>query len=135
MEDTGNMDMKDELSPCSFKFHNFNMKVGDTAISCEIVKMEDSLYLWIGDCTEPSMDDLSFALLSKFDQKPIATKIMGAIADPTSTNIASRLSMKLGKPVYVSFNAVANNIILPAIEKRLHKEFKTHADILGFSCE
>ncbi|EZA61761.1 hypothetical protein DMN91_003559 [Ooceraea biroi] len=132
MTDMPNLDISEKLMPCTFKFHNFNIKVGDVTISCEIIKMEDCLYLWIGDCANPNMNDLSFALMSRFERQPIATKIMGAVADPTSTNVASRLSMKLGKPVYVSFNATANNITLPAIEKGIQEEFKTHADLLSF---
>lgn len=121
-----------ELLPCSFKFHDFVAKVGDINIHCQIIKMEDCLYLWIGDSTNRSMEDLSFALKSSLESQPIATKIMGSIADATSTNMAKRLSMKLGKPVYVSFNVTANNITLPGIERRIQEEFKTHADLLSF---
>ncbi|XP_011162249.1 proteasome assembly chaperone 4 [Solenopsis invicta] len=121
-----------ELLPCSFKFHDFVAKVSDISISCQIIKMEDCLYLWIGDSTNCSMEDLSFALTSNFERQPIATKVMGSVADATSTNMAKRLSMKLGKPVYVSFNITADNIILPGIERRIQEEFKTHVDLLGF---
>ncbi|EFN83492.1 Proteasome assembly chaperone 4 [Harpegnathos saltator] len=93
--------------------------------------MENCLYLWIGDCNNPTMEDLSFALASNFQRQPIATKIMGAVADATSTNMAKRLSMKLGRPVYVSFNITADNITLPGIERKIQEEFKTHADLLS----
>ncbi|XP_012061185.1 PREDICTED: proteasome assembly chaperone 4-like [Atta cephalotes] len=121
-----------ELLPCNFKFHNFIVKIGDTNINCQIIRMEDSLYLWIGDSVNGSMEDLSFALTSSFEKQPIATKIMGSIANATSTNMAKRLSMKFGKAIYVSFNITPNNIILPGIEKRIQEEFKTHADLLSF---
>lgn len=121
-----------ELLPCSFKFHDFVAKVNDININCQIIKMEDCLYLWIGDSANRSMEDLSFALMSNFERQPIATKIIGSIADATSMNIAKRLSMKLGKPIYVSFNIAADNIILPGIERRIQEEFKTHADLLSF---
>lgn len=115
--------------PCSFKFHNFSAKISDITVNYEIIKMENSLYLWIGD--DGKMDDLSFALASDLDRQSIVTKIIGP-ADATSTNMAKRLSMKLGKPVYVSFNVTASNIILPEIERRIQEEFKTHADLLSF---
>ncbi|XP_012530801.1 proteasome assembly chaperone 4 isoform X2 [Monomorium pharaonis] len=123
---------KVELLPCSFKFHNFVAKVSDININCHIIKMEDCLYLWIGDSANCSMEDLSFALTSNFERQPIATKIMGSVADATSTNMAKRLSMKFGKPIYVSFNITPDNIILPGIERRIQEEFKTHADLLSF---
>ncbi|XP_071582685.1 proteasome assembly chaperone 4 [Temnothorax nylanderi] len=121
-----------ELLPCSFKFHDFAAKVSDVNINCQIIKMEDCLYLWIGDSANRSMGDLSFALASNFEKQPIATKIMGSVADATSMNMAKRLSMKLGKPIYVSFNITADNIVLPGIERRIQEEFKTHADLLSF---
>jgi len=121
-----------ELLPCSFKFHDFVVKVSDVNVNCQIIKMEDCLYLWIGDSANRSMDDLSFALKSSFEAQPIATKIMGSVADATSTNMAKRLSKKFGKPIYVSFNVTADNITLPGIERRIQEEFKTHADLLSF---
>jgi len=128
MEDAN---ISEKLRPCGLKFHNFSIKTGDTTVSCEVIVLEDSLYIWIGDSANRNMDDLSFALMVKSDKQPVATKIMGSAADLTSTNMASRLSMKLGKPVYVSFNVKTDNIMLPTIEKGIHEEFQTHADILS----
>lgn len=119
-----------ELLQCSFKFHNFTAKVSDITVNCQIIKTEYCLYIWIGDCNNPNIEDLSFALMPNLGKQPIATKIMGAVADTTSTNMAKRLSMKLGKPVYVSFNITADNIVLPGIERKIQEEFKTHADLL-----
>lgn len=117
-------------APCSFKFHDFSAKISDVTIRCEIMKMENSLYLSIGDSEK--MEDLSVALTSDFNKETIATKIIGSHINDTSTQMAKRLSMKLGKPVYVSFNVTVNNLILPAIEKRIHQEFETHVDLLNF---
>jgi len=132
MANTTEQKTEEELLPCSFKFHNFIARVNDVTINCQIIKMEDCLYLWIGDCNNPSMEDLALALISNFERQPIATKIMGAIADATSMNMAKRLSLKLGKPVYVSFNITADNMILPEIERKIQEEFKIHADLLSF---
>jgi len=126
------LDISEKLMPCSLKFHNFSIKVVDTTINCEVIVLEDSLYVWIGDSANRVMDDLSFALKVKSEKQPVATKIMGSTADLTSANMASRLSMRLGKPVYVSFNVkTTDNIMLPTIEKGIHEEFKTHADVLS----
>ncbi|XP_011706188.1 PREDICTED: uncharacterized protein LOC105461391 isoform X2 [Wasmannia auropunctata] len=65
------------LLPCTFKFHNFVAKISDININCQVIKMEDCLYLWIGDFTNGSMGDLSFALTSNLERQPISTKIMG----------------------------------------------------------
>lgn len=132
MENTTEQEPCAELLQCGIKFHKFVAKVGDVTINCEIMKMKDSLYLWIGDCTNPTMEDLSFSFTSNFEKQPIATKIMGAVADATSTNIAKRLSIKLGKPVYVSFNVTADNMLLLGIERRIQEEFKIHNDLSNF---
>lgn len=116
--------------PCNFKFHEFVDE--EVRISCHIIRMEDSLYLWVGDAKHSAMNNLAFALRSNYESVPIATKIMGAVADETSTNVAKRLTKKLGKPVYVSFNLQADRMLLPQIEKRIYQEFKTNEELTIF---
>ncbi|KAI4489492.1 hypothetical protein M0802_011027 [Mischocyttarus mexicanus] len=111
-------------NPCNFKFHEFVDDVGEVRIKCHIIMMEDCLYLWIGDTKQSLMNDLAFALKSNYESIPIATKIMGAVADETSTNIAKRLTKKLGKPVYVSFNLQVDRMLLPQVEHRIQQELK-----------
>ncbi|KAK2575962.1 hypothetical protein KPH14_007323 [Odynerus spinipes] len=118
--------------PCSFKFHKFVDQVGEVSISCHIIKMEDCLYLWVGDATNSAMNDLAFALQSKYESVPIATKIIGSVADEVSTNIAKRLTKKLGKPVYVSFNLQTDRMLLPRIEQRIQQEFKINEELAVF---
>ncbi|XP_015185223.1 PREDICTED: proteasome assembly chaperone 4-like [Polistes dominula] len=113
-------------NPCNFKFYEFIDDVGEVKISCHIIRLEDSLYLWIGDAKQSVMNDLAFGLTSNYESIPIATKIMGAVEDETSTNIAKRLTRKLGKPVYVSFNLQVDKMLLPKIEQRIQQEFKTN---------
>ncbi|XP_001607986.1 proteasome assembly chaperone 4 [Nasonia vitripennis] len=120
-----------ELLPCSFQFHNFHDQVGEVRLQCQIMKMDQSLYLWVGDYNDRSMKDLALAFA--MDKKPaVSTKIMGPIADEISCNVASRLAKKTGKPVYVSFNVNVDNLTLPNVEKRIHEEFKKHPELLAF---
>lgn len=118
--------------PCSFKFHKFVDQVGEVSISCHIIKMEDCLYLWVGDATNSVMNDLTFAMQSKYESVPIATKIMGSVGDEISLNIAKRLTKKLGKPVYISFNLQTDRMLLPKIEQRIQEEFKTNEELTIF---
>ncbi|XP_014612306.1 PREDICTED: proteasome assembly chaperone 4-like [Polistes canadensis] len=117
---------KHSQNPCNFKFHEFIDDVGEVRISCHIIQMEDCLYLWIGDAKQSVMNDLAFALRSNYESIPIGTKIMGAVADETSTNIAKRLTKKLGKAVYVSFNLQADKMLLLKVEQRIQQEFKAN---------
>lgn len=121
-----------EFLPCSFQFHNFQDKVGEVRISCQIIKMDKSLYVWVGDCNEQNMKDLALAFVMENNSKkpPVSTKILGSIADEISTNIATRLATKSGKPVFVSFNLTVDNLVLPNIERRIHEEFKQHPELL-----
>ncbi|XP_012274958.1 proteasome assembly chaperone 4 isoform X2 [Orussus abietinus] len=123
----------EKLLPCSFQFHDFVLPVGDLQISCQIIKMEDSFYLWVGDFNERAMNDLSLAIMTKYEVQPVSTRLMGSVADATSTNMAQRLAKKYGKPVYVSFNVTTNNLLLPGIEKAIQEHFKNHPDVLCFS--
>lgn len=118
------------LLQCGIKFHKFNAKIGDVTINFEIIMMQDSLYLWIGDYTNPTIEDLSISFILNTGTRPIVTKLMGSIENSTSSNMARRLSVKLGKPVYVSFNVTADNMLLLGIEKRIQEEFQMHKELL-----
>ncbi|XP_033218389.1 proteasome assembly chaperone 4-like [Belonocnema kinseyi] len=120
------------VEPCSFKFHEFMTQVGEIKVAGHILKMEDSLYLWVGEKSKDIMDDFSLAFPSKYESQPVVTKLLGPVADTTSNNIAKRLAKKFGKPVYVSFNLQADNLSLPGIEKSLHDELKKCLHLLAF---
>ncbi|XP_046740326.1 proteasome assembly chaperone 4-like [Diprion similis] len=111
-----------ELVTCRFKCCNILTEVGDIKISCQMIKMKDSYYIWVGDFGDGVMNDLSLALISNYQKVPISTKLLGSAIDSTSNNIAGRLATKLGKPVYVSFNIKTDKLSLPAIEKKLSHE-------------
>ncbi|XP_058803173.1 uncharacterized protein LOC131671063 [Phymastichus coffea] len=121
-----------QLLPCSFQFHDFHDQVGEVRLVCQMMKMDNSLYMWISDYNEPNMKDLSLAFtIDNEPNKPVvSTKIMGPVVDETSINIANKLSKKTGKPIYVSFNANADNLTLPNIERRIYEEFKNHPELL-----
>ncbi|XP_076183734.1 proteasome assembly chaperone 4 [Ptiloglossa arizonensis] len=121
---------KQTKNECSFKFHDFVTQVGNLMLACHTIKMDNCLYLWVGDFNENVMNDLSFAIESPFAKDPLTTKIIGPIANEASSNLAKRLSKKLSKTVYVSFNVQVDNISLPLIERRLKEEFDAHPDIL-----
>lgn len=120
-----------ELLPCSFKFHNFLTEVGEVKMSCQIIKMEDSYYIWIGNYSNKVMNDLSLSMISNYEKVPISTRLIGSVADSMSTNMAKRLAKKLGTPVYVSFNIQADNLSMPAIEKKLQQEISSGLSVLA----
>lgn len=93
--------------------------------------MKDSIFLWIGDQKAPLLSDLSYGIQSPYASYPITTKILGtASPDVTSLTMAERLSKKLKKPVYVSFNLpVTNKQLFEEIEIRLNEEIELNRDM------
>ncbi|XP_076243478.1 proteasome assembly chaperone 4 [Calliopsis andreniformis] len=130
LEDMENEKGKSTENECSFQFHDFVINAGDLTIACHTIKMDNCLYLWVGDLHDYSMNDLSFAIESRLTKEPLETKIIGPISKDVSSNIARRLSKKLLKPVYVSFNVEADNLSLPVIERKLQDEFNKHPEVL-----
>ena len=49
---------------CKFKVHSFSDTLLDQKVHFQIVKMTDSLYVWIG--TSPEMNALSVAMCTKY---------------------------------------------------------------------
>lgn len=115
---------------CDLKFHEFMTEIGDLLIVCHMIKMEDSLYVWVGNYNDNAMNDLSFAIKSPYEKEPLSTKIMGSIVNDCSSNLAKRLSKKLSMPVYISFNVQVNNFSLLVIERRIQNELNLHPEIV-----
>lgn len=111
-----------QLEPSNFKCHEFETQFGEIKISGHVIKMENSLYLWIGNKNEKQMNDFCLAMPTIYETQPIATKLFGPIADTTSLCLAKRLAKKFSIPIYVSFNLNADNLSLPGIEKCLQTE-------------
>lgn len=104
--------------------HCFTTSIAERIVKFEVLKFVDSIYLWIGDKRNRTFQDLSLALNSKVAEQTIATKIMGTPTDMTSSAIANKLSKKLNKPVYVSFNLVDDRLTVPFVYKRINEEIK-----------
>ncbi|PSN35860.1 hypothetical protein C0J52_11644 [Blattella germanica] len=117
----------------NFEIYNFGAEVAESPVCFQIMKMEKSLFIWIGSPTEPSFEDLSMAINTRYDSLPLGTRLMGANVDMTSSNLASRLSKKLNQAVFVSYNFSSDRLYLPTIEKRLQEEIKAHPEKFGVS--
>lgn len=112
----------------SIKLHTFSTTISQRSVKFELFKFKDSSFLWIGDKRDRSFSDLSFAIASKFSLDPTSTRIMGQPTDLTSNNIAMKLSKKLKKPVYVSFNLVDDRLTVPVVNKRISEEIQANPD-------
>ncbi|XP_043474934.1 proteasome assembly chaperone 4-like [Leptopilina heterotoma] len=120
-----------EIEPSNFKCHKFDTGFGEIKISGHVIKMEKSIYLWVGDKNENTMNDFCLAMPTNYETQPIATKLFGPIADTTSMSIAKRLAKKFSIPIYVSFNLNVDNLSLPGIEKCLQTELGNIPDLIN----
>ncbi|CAL8139754.1 unnamed protein product [Orchesella dallaii] len=110
----------------TIKLHQFGTRVLDTTYWMQVTNFGNSIYLWIGD-RGGKMDDLAISSVTPYDKKgmPTTTKIIGSSGDNVSESFASKLTKRLKKPVYVSFNVDLGTMyttILQDIEQRLYEE-------------
>lgn len=110
-----------EPAESSFSVHSFVDTVSDTSVTFQVLKMRDSLLIWIGLLEQSSFSDLSLAV------NTLSSKVFGHRDDSASTSLANRLSRRLKKPVFVSYNVPASKIDLPGIERRLLEEINSNS--------
>lgn len=73
--------------------------------------------------SEPAFKDLSLAMNTAYENSPTPVKILGDASSLTSSTLASRLSKRCKKPVFVSFNVPeSNQEFFVKIEERLLEE-------------
>lgn len=120
-----------EYTDSSFNVHEFTHTFLNHNLKFEILKMNNTTVIWVGDLRDPQLTDLSLAIKSSDSVIPLVTKIIGtASADITSNGLAQRLNKKLKKSVYVSFNVpILNNTLLEAVEGRLNEEIDLNSDM------
>lgn len=104
--------------------HGFYFKACDQKVIVRAFKLEKGLFLWIGSFSHPVLEDLALSMTTPYGKDPLQTKLLGDVLNMTSMNLGSRLSKKLDKPVYVSFNVDSDMISLPAIEAAIVEEMK-----------
>lgn len=119
-------DVDVELLESSFTFHDFTDKIGQWTYTCQIMKMKDSFYLYIGHSEDEHMDQLTYAFLSAYDNLPVVVRLIGLPEESSSPPLASRLTALSGKHVYVSDNLAVPWSTKTAIDKRIIGEFKEH---------
>jgi hypothetical protein len=117
-----------EYMKSNFGVHNFVAEIAETPVHFQVLKMENSLFIWIGSGIDPAFSDLGMALNSSYGRLPLSTRLMGPNTDITSLNLASRLSKKFQRAVFVSYNLPSDRLILPAVEKRLQEEVMTYPE-------
>lgn len=117
-----------ELVESQFIVHKFAEEITERKIVFQVVKMIDSLLIYINDKDRLEFSDLSFAMGNRYEKSPTGTTLLGNFAEDTSKNIACKISKKTNKAVYLSCNVEQNSLLIPLIEKRLYEEMKINPD-------
>lgn len=109
-------------SPCSLNNHSFSGTAGETKVNFQVLQLQDQLLVWAGT-GPPSLSELAVAVPLR-DQP--STKLLGQ--NDLSSGLATRLSKKLNKQVFVSYNLPKDEHTLPQVEQRINKEIKDNPD-------
>lgn len=117
-----NPDIK--LVPSQIKVHTFFDIIAEKKILYQIVKMQSSILIFVNNQDAITFDNIVLAMTTRFSETPCSTTLLGNLTESVGSNIASRLSKKLEKPVYLSFNLNDDNVLVPLVEKRLLQEIQ-----------
>eukprot|EP00898_Chlorokybus_atmophyticus_P008935 jgi/Chlat1/9042/Chrsp94S08303 len=94
----------------------------------QILELDKQVFVWVGHGV-PRLGNLHAATPTKFDRVPSVTTLFGGGANDPAATIAQRLSLKLGKPVLLSYNLPANTPLLQAFaEAQLIRAFTASKD-------
>ncbi|GFT41278.1 proteasome assembly chaperone 4 [Trichonephila clavipes] len=89
------------------KTHTFTDTLLDCHVTFHIIKMKDSLFLWIGD--QGNFNSLAVAMETPYTTLPVASCLMGFSEDEYSCSLASQLSERLKMQVFASYNLSKND--------------------------
>lgn len=105
-----------------FKVHTFSDTLLDQTVHFQVLKMKDSLYIWIG--SSPELSSLAVAMCTRYDSVPSVANLLGSKADLNSSTLAQRLAKKTKKQCFVSYNVPTENMMLSLVEQRINQEIK-----------
>ncbi|XP_060079042.1 proteasome assembly chaperone 4-like [Ylistrum balloti] len=110
----------------SISVHTFHEKIMDSECFFQVVKLEDSFHLWLGN-SPATFGSFTVAMQTKFDKLPSSVPLLGGIDSP-SNSLALQLAKKTGKQVFVSCNLTFQGQIMSLIEKRISEELNKHPE-------
>ncbi|XP_055593583.1 proteasome assembly chaperone 4-like [Uranotaenia lowii] len=116
------------LSP-NFSSHLCSVEVCDVRYNIRILKMKESVFIYIGEQNAETFDELAMAMAGLGDSKEtMSTSIMGAPVGCGSEELAQKLAKKLRKQVYLSANVPNDRIVRPTIEQKLFEEINNNLE-------
>ena len=127
MMDVVNATNSIEDATSNFRTHLFSKTIFGIDIQFSVLKMDQSVLIWIGFKEPKNFNDLSLGFQSKFNSIPLSAHLLGNATDVISKTLTSKLAKKLEKPVYLSYN-ISDNQMTPEIIKALVNEIDANPD-------
>ena len=110
--------------PTAFSSHKFTEQIADEQIVFRVLKMNGSNFIYIGKKDSEEFSGLAIGFTSQ-QKESLSTSV---VESPESRELAQKLSLRLSKPVIVSYNGSVDRFVRPSIEQRLIKEIKDHPE-------
>lgn len=114
-----------KLLASKWKTHSFTTRISETTYTFRVIKMDQSLFIYIGHGENETFDALAMAMPT---QDTISTTILGAQDGEESKELAQQFTKRLKKQVFLSYNIPSNSTIRPLIVQRLSEEIKNVPD-------
>lgn len=109
----------------TIEVHTFQDKILDHDVFFQVIKLQDSFYLWFGKSNQ--FGDLSVAMAT-LKNMTSSTNLIGGNESHTVA-MAERLSKKLKKQVFIGGDVSSfDHLQLPLLEKRIAAEIQNHPD-------
>lgn len=118
--------MVNNICPSNLKEHFFTLEMDDHLYNYRILKMKDSLFIYIGEDKNEQFNEMAMAMPSQTagSGEILKTTILGDFLVGESQEFARNFSKKLDKLVFVSCNVSSDRDIRALLEKRISQEIK-----------
>lgn len=117
--------------PPRTKVYQFTETIIDQKVLFQIIKLKDSLVIYINDISVPYCNNLTMATTTRISNSPSATLLLGAVVNQGAVGMASRLTKRLNKTVFVSLNIEDTRFTTPLVEKKLGEEISKLNNLLS----
>lgn len=105
--------------------HHFTAEICESIYTFRVLKMNQSLLIYIGQSGSEALDELAMAMpVNDFP----STTIIGTQHGSESQELAQQLTRRLKKQVFVSYNLPMNTQIRLMLVKRIAEEIKNVPD-------
>lgn len=111
--------------PSKWTDHLFSADISDVKYNFRVLKMNQSVLIYIGPTENETFDEMAMALPTA---DAVSTTILGTQTGCDSQEMAQQFAKRLKKQVFVSCNVPLNNTIRPLVAKCVADEIKRNPE-------